>query len=54
SKLQERENCSEDFSVASQEAVNQWRFYPLKVEGKRVPSTFVLKLRFVWGFDETG
>lgn len=40
------ETCSEPFAASSEKAGMRWRFYPVKVDGERVPSSFVVRVRF--------
>ena len=38
--------CSEPFAASCEKAGMKWRFYPVKIGGKKVPSSFVLKVHF--------
>ena len=40
------ERCSTVFHASIHKAAMQWRFYPAKRAGKRVPATFVVPIRF--------
>jgi TonB family protein len=38
--------CATVFHAATARALMQWRFYPARIDGKKVPASFVVPIRY--------